>query len=205
MLELTVLARRDTRMGAFLRDVQQRRVRRPVRLVLEPDPSRTIASAPTGVVRWLIVDEHDLTKPRTKVLVRRLFSSGAARIGVRRSARSMQHALTVPPVLGTLATRGVKLMMFQFGSHQFDLVKQALGIAPRLRLAAARSDTASAAASDSLYLRAVALSTAHERVSLSLIQRSLGISYSRARSLADAIADARHLDKSAQPPARRCS
>jgi hypothetical protein len=107
MLELIVLARRDTLMDAFLRDVQQQRARRLVRLVLERHPSQANASVPARVVRWLIVDERNLTKPRAMVMARRLVSSGALRICVRRSACSMQHELTVPPALDALAARGV--------------------------------------------------------------------------------------------------
>lgn len=192
MLELIVLACRDARIQRFVHHVQQCRGRKPVRVFPVSPPCRTPASERPGVVRWLIVDENSLARPCIAAVAMRLARAGKLRIGVRRTSRGARRPLALPAGLHTLAERGAALMVFEFHDQHFRPMKQALGLkrrAPR-RASAHKEALAEGGAKDPLHERAAALAAASERVSPSLIQRSLGIPYTRAQRLAEAVATA---------------
>lgn len=192
MLELIVLSRREAGMQRFLCQVQRCRGRKPVRVLSISHPGQASGRVQSGVVRWLIADENRLARPCTIAVAGRLARAGTLRIGVRRRACSTQRDLALPAGLRALAEGGAALLAFQFDDQHVDLMTQALGLrrrAPR-QLAGHHSPADTGAGKDPLHVRAAALATPGEPVSLSLIQRSLGISYSHAQRLAEAVAGA---------------
>lgn len=191
MLELTVPARRDTRMHRFLRQVQRCRGRKPMRVLSISHPGQ-VPRRVRPDVRWLIVDESSLARSCTIALAVRMARAGTLRIGVRRQEGGKQRALALPARLRALGEGGAALMVFQFHDQHVDLMTQAFGLKRRARrrLAGHHGPSATGAMKDPLHERAAALAATSERVSPSLIQRNLGISYTRAQRLAEAVAGA---------------
>lgn len=204
MLELIVLARRDAKMRRFLNDLRHCPTRQPLRQMLITHPSSAPRRALPGVVRWLIVDEDSLARRRTSALVARLASAGTLRIGVRVARPNTQRSPSVPAGLRSLAEGSASLMMFRFNDRHFDLMKKVVGMKRPSRHAAAGCGTPPGvdAMADPLYERALALAASHGCASLSLIQRSFGIGYSRAQLLADEIAGAAPMGEYVMPALR---
>lgn len=190
MRNIFITARMDDAMERFLQRVRYDAAQPPTRVYVGIGTFRACTPEdPRLAEQWLLIDSDQVDTDATRALAARLTATGSLIIAARFSHLVPIVRGTVPAKLRALQCHGRLLRLFHYADDQMDLLTSFFFGAADYQIARPKSDDDQNRPdqADPLLGPAEALAEAHGSVSLSLIQRTYAIGYSRAHALAATI------------------